>query len=53
MSTRTVQSAPTSRLNIDATDVRRASSGFQMRQLVLVVVIGIVLIEGDGRRLGG
>jgi len=24
-----------------------------MRQLVLVVVIGIVLIEGDGRRLGG
>jgi len=24
-----------------------------MQRLVLVVVLGIVLIEGDGRRLGG
>jgi len=48
-----VQGAPTSRLDIDGTEPRRAWSGFQMRQLVLVIVIGIVLIEGDGRRLGG
>jgi len=38
---------------IDAPRVRHASSVIEMQRLVLVVVIGIVLIEGDGRRLGG
>jgi hypothetical protein len=38
---------------IDAPRGRRASSVLEMQRLVLVVVLGIVLIEGDGRRLGG
>jgi hypothetical protein len=49
----TVQSAPTSRWSVDATAVRPALSTFLMRNLVVVVLIGIVLIEDEGRRLGG
>jgi hypothetical protein len=49
----TVHSAPTSAGSVDATAARPASSGFLMQRLVVVLVLGVVLIEGDGRRLGG